>query len=446
MNDRPLTAGRLRAAVLVLLCAGLAPAQAPDARPPGGLWLSNVGLFANYYSRGTARDDLLSGGVALRGDGAFGGMATVNMARTRERSQISLEYTPTYSRRLRYHEWDTLNQSLLFHASRSIAPKLRFSFSASGMLMNAEDFLFNPLRLSALATRPGTAADLADLVGNRSTSPGTAGAILAGSPEDDAATGYLLFGRRMLTSHAHTDLTYSWTPRLSISFGFGVGRTQRMPSGRENEPVSAVGQITTGTGSIRLDYSLSPRTRIGVEGSSMKHRSGVHSALITSGRFNIERMLTQRWFVNAATGMGAFTDLRELAPPTRPGEFTGGGSLGYRNNSQTWLGSYDRRIGSSFGLATARGDSAGGSWHWFHPSSGTGISFGVNWHRLTGTFETETWRGIASVGKNLTRYTSLSVGLAYSYATYHLASGPVLRRQFAVRTQYSWSPRGAGIF
>ena len=446
MSDRQPFAGRLRAAVILTFSAGLLHAQAPEAAPPpGGLWLSDVGIFGNYYSTGTTRESLF-GGVPLRSDGAYGGMATINLTRTRERSQVALEYTPSYSRRLRYHDWDALNQSLLFHGHRALAPRLRFDFSASGALMNADDFLFNPTRLSSLATRPGTAAELADLLGNRADQPGSAAAILAGSPEDDASSGFLLFGRRMLTSHVHTGVTYAHTPRLSIVFGFDVARLQHVSSALDDQrPVMP--HVTTGSGTITVSYSLSPRTHIGGTASSMKHHSaGGRSALITTGRFNIERMLTQHWFVNASAGVGAFTDLRELAPPTRPGEFTGGGSLGYRLNTHTWMGSYDRRIGSNFGLATAGADSAGFSWHWFHPSNGWGLGIGTNWHRLRGEVQTEVWRGTATMGKTLTRYTAISAGFAYSHYQHSIFGIPITRSQFAVRTQFSWSPRGVGVF
>lgn len=437
-GEVPAARGLVKAAVLIVLGAGFGWAQvATETTPRSGIWIGNLSVYSYYHSTGLVRAVSTIAPFGLRSDVMIGGSGTVHALRLRERDRFGITYTPSYTARTRYSEWNSLNQSLSLNYERSLAPRFRLGLSASGHMHTFEDFQFSDTSLSSLATRPGTANDLAGAVGGR----GDPGLVVPVGPGADSAIEFLLYGGRVLTSSFESRLSYSVSPRFSTFFSFHLDRTQHMSSGRGDEGVYRLTapQTTAGSGAIGVTYSLSPRTNMSVQASSTRNSTRLRSYYLTTAGASVDRMISPRWFVNGTASLGTVTAGGIAERPSRPLQILGGGGLGYRYSSQTWLASYDRRIGDAYGVGTSGAHTAGITWRWAQPMSGWGVSISGNRFQLSGHPRLETWRGVATVGRHLTSSTALLFEYAYTRYKHDLAGSLVTVNQQAARVAFMWS-------
>jgi hypothetical protein len=429
---------------------GNATAPAAPAPQPGvGLQIGSVSAFAVYYSSFLPNGAGVGAGSAnLPSDMAAGASIVIDWTKFSERSSFSLTYTPSYLGYVRNSSLDALNHALSLTASRKIAPQWNFSFSVAGNLSSVQESLFTPSALSNVASASSTFSDLAAgiLSANFANNP-QLGAILTSSPLAQSPLTNLLYGQRMFTTSARVSLSYSYSPRLSVSFSGGAGRSQQVS---ENQAaggnVAVIPNTTSGNAGIVISYSLSPVTQIGGTVTTNRTSSLLYDGYTTSSLATYGRTLGGRWVVQLHGGVGVVNAVGQSSSvaPAKPGPAIGGG-LTYKTLSHTFLGSFDRSVSDSYGLGASTSYSANAAWHWRHHGSSWGLdsSFGWQWLQGGALANTSGWnttvgltRAIGGHIVLLTQYSHLTYSGGLLAAAYHYS-------QDAVRVSIGWTPRAA---
>lgn len=418
----------------------------PTAPPPrSGFTIVEASLFSSYYSLGLP--PYLIGSAAPSVDVGYdvtvGGAATFSLAKPGERTSLALQYTPSYTARMRYSEWNSFGHSLTANVGHSVSSRLRFGLAVAGSIRNREEFLFSPIQTSAIAAASGSLQDLSQALSGAGVATGSQMSLSAGASAGDTAAQSLFFGNRILTANARAGIDYSITPRLSLTFGVGGSRTQYFRD-RDQEVISSavLPQVTGVTGDIGLTYSLTPRTSIGFSGDSTRQQSRLQDLLITNGRVSVERSMGPHWFVNGSAGGGNYRVLRHTGLASEPLQYLLGAGLGYRSYSQTLLASFDHRVSDLYGVGATNTRSVSGSWRWAPPRLRTWLSAAVSRVELQSiAYPATTWRVTGEIGREIGHGFALVGG--YSFLAYSnlVLMGDELLDQSAVRVALNWAPR-----
>jgi hypothetical protein len=443
------------AALLVLLVAwGAAPlgAQDPAAATPAppersGLEIRNLSAYFVYYS-----STLPAGGqigqtfMALPSDVAAGGSAQIGWSRPRERSTLSLSYTPSYTGRIRYSSLNALNHALVFNASRKLTPRLTVNFSVTGDYSTVEQFLFTTTTLSNVASVPATFDDLAaGLLTARSGNPQLT-TILGSAPLVDSPLRAVLYGTRMFTSAMRSSLSYSYSPRLTLTFDGGATRSQHVSGDQVSQNSYLLANSTNGEVGFGLSYSLSPVTRIGAEVTANRTSSPLLELYTTTSVATLGRTIGRHWIIQVHGGVGVIRPVSQtiFSASTKPYP-TGGGNLGFKMLSHTLLGMYERGVGDVYGLGVSSTTTAGGTWRWNRP----GRSW---WWEATGSRQqlqggafghASGWRSTGSLGRMLGH--RVAFVMQYAYLNSAAVGTPYSISQSAARVSLMWAP-GPNLF
>jgi hypothetical protein len=417
------------------------PAQsAPPAR--SGFSIREATVFGTYYTVGLP-PYLIGSGAPPTGVGydvAVGGATTLSLAKPGERTNFSLQYTPSYTARARYSEFNAFSNDLGIQLGHSASTRLRFGLFLTGSLRNREEFQFSPIQSSAIAASPGSLQDLAQAMTGAGTSPM---ALDAGIYAGDTAAQALFFGNRILSANARAGLDYSISPRLTIAMGISGSRIQYIRDGQNDQRAMSglLPQVTAGTGDISLSYSLTPRTSISASGDATKQQSRLQNAIISNGRLSIERTIGPHFFVNASGGTGVYHTIREIGPPVQQFQYLAGGGFGYRGYSHTLLASFDRRIADLYGIGASSTRAVSGSWRWAPPRLRAWIAVGFSRMDINSfDFPATTWRGTVDVGRTLGHGISIVGGYSYlAYSNLAYQGGDMLA-QNAIRVGLNWMP------
>jgi hypothetical protein len=449
--------------ILALACApGTLRAQEETAGAPPtrqGLQVRTVSAYEVYYSNSLpSTGGFLPGGANLPSDVGVGGSTEINWSKFSERSTFSLTYTPSYTARVRYSSLDALNHALLFNTSTRFAPRWDFSFSVSGNYMSQEQALFNSGSLSNVASVPSTFNDLASavLTNNYAGNP-QLGVALTNSPLVESPVRTLLYGSRMFTSSATASLSYSFSPRLSMSFTGGGSRSQHV----SDDQTIATGNsyllldTTSANAGVSLNYSLSPRTQIGASANTSRTVSQQQDAYITTSQFTFGRTLSRRWLTQLHGGIGFTNPVRQLTSykiSTTPHP-AAGGSLGFKTLSSTILGSFDHTVSDSYGLGASTSNNANAAYRWHRHGTPWSLQGSFGWQRMEGNGIQNTSGWQASAGWDRMLRTGLILSVQYAYLNYSggfASSGATQSSlyktsQSALRVSIVWTPQ-SGIF
>lgn len=441
-----------------LLAQNSAPAQnAPGALPQGGLQITSVSAYAVYESSFLPTGASFQSGINnLPSDLGFGGSIAVRWSKFSERSTFALDYTPSYVGYLRNSGLNALNHSLSLTAGRKITPRWTFTFALTGNLSTTDQFLFAPTALGNVASVSSTFNDLASgLLAGKFANP-LLGTVLTRSPLLLSPVSNLLYGQRMLAASAQTSLSYSYSPRLSLTFAGGGSRLQYLsgsqsPAGSRN---SFLTDTTSGNASAGFSYSLSPFTQIGGSAASARTVSSFFDAYTTTSLLTLGRTLNRRWILQAHGGVGITNIVHTTVSgvPTQPRPIFGG-SLAYKTLSQTFIGSYDRTTVDSYGLGASTTSSSNAAWRWQRPGRTWWITAGFGWQQLTGGAVGNITGWQSSAGFNRALGSHIVLQTQYAYLTYSgsplgTASGSPLgtvfsSSQHAVRLALTWMPQSA---
>ena len=119
-----------------------------------------------------------------------------------------------------------------------------------------------------------------------------------------------------------------------------------------------------------------------------------------------------------------------------------GGSLGFKANAHTFLVSYNRSLGDTYGLGSGSTSSATGTWNWRHPGSTWSVSAGGGYQELNNpTFSnTRSWLANAGVARALGQHFSMSAQYMYFQFPPNIKTVGVEGSENGVSVGLSWSP------
>lgn len=376
---------------------------------------------------------------------SYGGSAQVEWERLSERSSFSLSYTPSYIGWTRYSSLSAFNHTASLNFSRKIAPRWTLAFSLAGDYSSQTQSIFAPTTLGDIASVPSNFNDLTSaLLASKFTNT-QLGQILTSAPLVDSPVRNLLYGQRMFTTAVQTSLSYSYSPRLTITVNGSANRSQNVDDSQSVTPNSLLANTTSGSAGFTASYSWSPRTQVSGTIATSRTSSQLSDQQSTTSVVTVGRTLGTHWFAQIHGGVGVINSLRPVpntVPPSATPRPVAGGSLGFKTLSHTLLGSYDRTVSDSYGLGATSTSSASATWRWSRRASGWALESGVSWQQLRGNPLTDTsgWRSTVSFDRALGEH--LGVRTEYAYLNY---SATLQRRgaglsQSAVRGSILWFP------
>ena len=367
-----------------------APAQNATPAAPSGLQVRTVSGYASYSSsilpNGAA--GYQPGSVSLPADVGLGGSIAIEWSKFTERSSFSLDYTPSYTGYVRNSNLNALNHALSLTTSRKLAPRWTLGFSLGGNLSSMEQSIFAPSTLSNVASTPATFEDLAaGMLSSKFTNNPQLGTVLASAPLVQSPVANLIYGQRVFTGSTQISLSYSYSPRFTLTFSGGAARTQYM-SGSQPATVNSsylLANTTSGNVNMGFSYSLSPFTQVGGTVTVSRSVSPLFDAYTTTSLATLGRTFGTRWVLQLHGGVAVTNSVRQIyaATPTKPGPSTGG-NVAYKTRSNTFLIALDRTVSDAYGLGTATSSSASASWHYRHPGSSWWLDSSFGWQQLSG--------------------------------------------------------------
>ena len=413
---------------------------------PAGIQVRSLSVFGVYYSNGApVNGGIPVGGSNFSSDYGFGGSAEFDWTRFTERSSFSMTYTPSYSGRVRYSSLDALNHSFSLNASHHLAPRWNFRVSAAAVVSTLEQSLFAPTTLSTVAALPTTFQDLsAGLLQSQFNTNPQLGSLLTAAVPEQSPLNTLLYGQRMLSASAGTSLSYSYSPRLSLTFDVGGGRTQPLSdSGSSIGAGSLALETTTGHAGLSLAYSYSPRTQITAMVTTSRTASGLFDDYTTTTLVSIGRTFAQRWILQVHGGAGVAIPVREVGIPSSVTPFpSGGASLTYKTTANTFMASYDHTETAAYGLGASTTSTASATWRWRMPGRTWWIDSTFGYQQLQGNSlgNTTGWRSTTGFNQALNPHLSLRAEYAYLKYSGGFISAIDNLAQSAVRFSLIWSP------
>jgi hypothetical protein len=439
----------------ILLGAALCPAQeeAPLAAVRSGLRIHGASSYVGYSSLAFPnRGGFLLGDRSLGWEVSYGGSATVGWTRPGAKTSLSLIYTPSYTGRARYTEWNAVNHAGAFWLSRKLNSKLDLSLSAAVSSSNLENHLFAPTVFQQLLDVPVTFEDLANaMVAGRYTNNQLA-SLLTGAPLLESAARTLIYGDRVFSASSKVTLGYQATPRLSVHASAGASRNYHQPGGSQSDPdplteafyISGTSSLNANAG---LGYSLTPRTQIGFGVSANRNLSTVYDGYTATASGSIARKMGRRWFAHASAGVGKAYYGRQLVEISSRPTWVSGAGVGFSHYSHTLVASYSRSAGDAFGLGANASTAVTGAWQWGRPGRFWKPWAAIGYNRYHGgaVNRMEGWMASAGLSRALTRTTGLS--LSYAYLSNRGEFLGVSRQISAhsVRLTLGWSPVSEGL-
>jgi hypothetical protein len=431
--------GYSRRCGLWLFCAAyvalpVAAQQQQEAAPTAqsGFSIRETSIYSTYYSTGIP-PSLIASGLASGQTGsdiAIGASTVFAYAKQSDRTNVSLLFTPTYSRRVHFTDWSAFSNSLALQFTRSISTRFQFLVGGGAALRNREEFQFNPV-----SSVPSTGGSASNPTIPMPTPEGQA----------DPAAQSLFFGSRILTANVRMGVRYMLTPRLSLTSGVGSNRTQYLHSRRDGnlqQQTAVIPQVTSILGDFGMSYDLSSRTNIGASVDTSKQQSRLQNALISNARVQVQRILTRHWTVSGYGGVGMFRSLQQqlVTPSSGQLQYITGGSATFQSHAHTIIGSFDRRIADIYGIGASNSNSLSASWRWARPTSRFWTSIGFGQTELQSiSFPATTWRGTAEIGRRMSG--SLAMTASYSYMGYANTLLPTgSYNQHALRAGFTWVP------
>jgi len=426
----------------------------PTAMPLSGLQLRSMSAYAVYYSNGVpVNAGFQSAAANATADVGLGGSAVIAWTKFTDRSSFALTYTPSYTARVRYSSLDAFNNNLALTVSRKLAPRWNLGFSITGDLSSIDQSLFNATSLGNVTSVPSSFEDLAaGLLASKFSSNPLLGSVLNTAPLVESPVRNLLYGERMLTTAGRVSLSYSYSPRLSITFTGGASRAQHVS---DEQPVTAQNNFlvldsTSGQAGMSISYSLSPLTQIGGSVTTVRVASSIADVDTTTSSVSIGRTVARRWILMAHGGVGVAKSIRQttyqFSSTPKPAV---GGSIGFKTFANTLLASFDRSVSDSYGLGASTSSSAGFSWRWSRPGRSWWLTSNFGWQRLeTGNSgsaasflqNTSGWQVTSGLGRNLNRHLTLLLEYAYLNYSGGFQKTAYSLSQNAVRVSLAWTP------
>jgi hypothetical protein len=452
--------GRLRLSgaallLLVLAAAALHPLKAQTADGTGfnplsasipGVHLYSVSIYSGDYLGG-------SGGVAGATTGGaspfatglvYGGSASLGWTHSSDKSNFSASYTPSFFGAASNSNYNTLNHQMSLHESIK-AGKWTVTISSAAALSNLQQLLFSPTVASSAVSVPSTFDDLAAAVLAGTFTNNQLAAILTGSPVPASPEQSFIYGERIFTASLTTGV--SWAPSTRTSFHLSASgmRAQNAKSSDLSSGVPGgvtLAPTTTATVGVGWSYSLTPRTTISVDAASSRVFDRMLKGYNSNGSFGLSRTMSRRWFVQLRGG-GGILDYSAQAYPTSKGfQYLAGASLGYKTQSHTFTGSYNRTVGDNYGVGANATSASSVAWQWRVPGSPWSVASSFEYQQLlSAAFVNATsWRANASISRSISAHLFLSAQFGFYKLPANLAVAGESLSQNGIVLMMAWSP------
>lgn len=423
---RTLIAGLLLAPLASLghgQTSSILPAINPLARDQQGLRLYNVTASFGYSNLALPGSSLLPAFAFERLQSDYDGTAAAAFGynyTANPNTSVSILYSPSYVRRVRFSEIKAFNQSATVSVAHRVAARWDLSLAAVATDSTLDQLLFTPAILSAATTPVATLDDLRNATTAGFYSSDQLASILTGSPFVATPSRSVVYGSSFFSTSVNAGLSYRYSPRLTLTFNGGLIRSQtRNDSQRDlqGQLNYLIPQSTSQQGGGSLSYAIGPRTQIGVQGSSSRVQSSLARYLTTGLGGFINHKLTPHWFAGASAGTGWVTGDRGIG--LSAGQRNVGanvqGNLGYTLRDHNFIGSYATTVGDTYGFASQRSESVTGSWQWQPKARSWAFFASSGLQRLTGGVigDVRYWHANAGLSKALSR--QFSVNFAYAY-------------------------------
>jgi hypothetical protein len=416
----------MRKSFLLCILAAFLPIQGLEAQSggqeaanavntePGGLRLQSVSGFLSYYSRAVFG----SSSTLLQDQTGVGAAATIAYSSFRERTGISIIYTPSYIVGLGDYGANAQNHVLSATWRHSFTPKWGYSLAASASVASLTEALFMPTSQSMMASTQATPEDFSTAMTTGRVTNDQLGAAISAAPLAASPSGLLLYGNRTLNSVVRSRISYSHSTRLTLLMMLEASRSQALKDGSVSagsQPDYLVGQTTTGTGTVGIGYSLTPRSQLSADWSSTRVVSNLEQAYTHTAKLSLGHTISPRWFFQMHAGGGFVNPTRQFHVVERGLQYQAGGNIGYRNHAHTLLAAVDRSIGDTYGLSANGSILAAVTWNWHRPGAlwSMTANFGEEWLTVTGFNQVNTWRGGAGVVRKVGPHMAVSTQYAY---------------------------------
>lgn len=428
-----------------LLDQGNAGGNATGAAQEGA-GIYSVSVFSGYstsaYPAG-AGQAILPGAGILGPDENYGASAILGWQHHRDKGGFSIRYSGSYMGLVHYSDANGYSQTLSLTADRTLARKWNVHLSVYGQDSTLIQFLNEPSATSVTSQVPSDFNDFAAAFGLGSFSTAQAASAILGAPVVQTPLSALLLGNKVLSYSGNAGLNYAVSRHFSL-------HASSLVSGGQNRSGDQVGtsQINYvlpfsygGNAGMGWTYSPSPRTDLGVniEGNDMQSRLQSSYTGTTTASFG--RKMGMHWFLKMYGG-GALTGITEqISGSPRTRQFVGGGSIGVKTYTGTFVVKYDRGANNSYGVAGTY-SALSGSWNWHHPGGRLSLFASASQQQLSDTgFESLSgWQAGAGFSVRTTAKTSLTAQYTYfTTAGNYLGNASSLSEQ-SVRLSMSWSP------
>ncbi|MCZ2147249.1 MAG: hypothetical protein LC126_05690 [Bryobacterales bacterium] len=386
----------------------------------------------------------------LQGD--FDGIASASFGYnfTGSKGSFSLLYSPSVVGRVRYSNLSSYNQSLNMRGSIHVAPRWDLSVNLSGNDSTLDQLLFSPAILSPATSPVTTLGDLIQSFRVNQYTNDQLASILTGTPYVLTPSRNILYGTRFFTSTLTTGLDYRHTPRLSFHFSAGATRAQT----RNNTDVQGqlnflIPRTTSEQANFSVDYSLSPRTRIGAQVNSSHVDSSLGRYVISTTSLLLNHNLSPAWSVGVSAGPGYAAVLR-VDPRYTTGQPAGLGYIAQANTSYTrgehsLTISYNRMVSDNYGFQSQSSHTIAGTWQWNRPGRSWGLFAGGGLQKIIGGVLGDFQTAYANGGIVRSLTPQLSMNCTYGYVNRQTANIFDLAQQnlngSSVRVTLMWSPQ-----
>jgi len=449
-------AGRVRSDSLEEVGSGIPGALGSAAdlsRLAPGLRIDNVQLFSGYSSNGVPSSGFFAPGASLLGaDMDVGARATISYRRAGQHNNFTLAYSPGYTARFRYNQWNTADHILSLGFSRELGARWGFAVKADGGLVGLEQAWLVAPTIHRVENPPTSIEELMERAAAGEFTDDEVASLLTGSPVVDDPGGIGLGVSRVVRAAANATLTYAHSPRTSMSFS-GSGSTYQVLTDDGPERVNFFQRSDLLTGNLGLKHKLDSRTTIGVDGTSRSIRSNFQRGLSNQISVSYSKVLRSRWEYSIRGGGGVANNeaipgqgtislplLSQSATPT----WVLGGSLRYSGRANRFGFSLNRDTGDSWGTGATAMINGGLDWQWMRPTSSWGLSAGASYSRSVGDQDFRNIESALAHGGLVQRLNAvMMLRTDYIYSRYASAYRGLVPNIAIHRVQATlvWSPR-----
>jgi hypothetical protein len=413
-----------------------------------GFRLYGVSIYSGYSTSALPiglGQAAVAGAQELGGSINYGASASFGFQHQRQRMSFSMMYSLSYAGVTRYSDLNALSQSLSLAATRHLGNKWSLTLSGGAQDTTLAEYLFQPTGLSVISQLPATTNDLAAAFSIGQFSNAQMASMLTGASMLQSPARGLLLGNRVLSYSANAGLNYAASSRLSFHFAAVSAGGETRTGGQSGiaEQKNALPRSLGMNAGMGLSYSLSPRTQVGLNVEENRLFNRYQNAYTTNGLASLGRRMGIRWFLSVHGG-GSFIKTTQNtygAPASR--QAIGGGSIGFRTYTQTFVGSYDRTSSDTYGFAVGTTTSATGSWTWRRPGSRwTIFATGTQQQmRNTGFASLSGWEASGGISGSLNPHTSVSMQYVYFNSRGDYVGDFNNLIAHSVRLTLSWNPQ-----